>query len=293
MRAAFLPDRGVVKVSGEDARNFLNGLVTTDVTQLAPGHGRFGALLTPQGKIVADFFITEMAAEDDGGFLLDCPKTLAEPLATKLKFYKLRAKVLIENLSDRLGVLALWDGTPAQPPEMGFADPRAEQLGWRIIVPEMLAGATAEALGASIVATADYDAQRIACGVPAGGIDFGYADAFPHEANMDRLHGVDFSKGCYIGQEVVSRMHHRGTARTRIVRITFDGTAPQPGSDITAGDKSVGTMGSSAAGHGLALLRIDRVAESREAGLPLSAGGVTLLIANPDDLTPAQRRTGT
>ncbi len=293
MKATFLPDRGVIKISGPDARHLLNGLVTTDLTELVPGRGRFGALLTPQGKIVADFFITEMTAEDDGGFLLDCPKTLAEPLATKLKFYKLRAKALIENLSDRLGVLALWGGVPAQPPEMGFADPRAEGLGWRIIVPELLAGATAEALGAEMAATADYDAHRIACGVPSGGVDFGYADAFPHEANMDRLHGVDFTKGCYIGQEVVSRMHHRGTARTRIVRVTSDGAAPPPGSDITAGDKIVGTMGSSANGRGLALLRIDRVAEAREAGLPLSAGGASLLIADPNDLVPAQRRTGT
>lgn len=293
MKATFLPDRGVLKISGPDARHLLNGLVTTDLTKLVPGQGRFGALLTPQGKIVSDFFITELSPEDDGGLLLDCPKVLAEPLATKLKFYKLRAKVLIENLSDRLGVLALWDGTPSQPPEMGFADPRAAQLGWRIVVPDLLAAATADALGATLVAVSDYEAHRIACGVPSGGIDFAYADAFPHEANMDRLHGVDFSKGCYIGQEVVSRMHHRGTARTRIVRVTFEGAAPQPGSEITAGDKTVGTMGSSTIDRGLALLRIDRVADAREAGLTLAAGGIALTIADPDELTPAQRRTGT
>uniref|UniRef100_E6VEC9 Folate-binding protein YgfZ n=1 Tax=Rhodopseudomonas palustris (strain DX-1) TaxID=652103 RepID=E6VEC9_RHOPX len=293
MQAAFLSDRGVLKISGPDARHLLNGLVTTDLTKLAPGAGRFGALLTPQGKIVADFLITELPAEDDGGFLLDCPKPLTEALATKLKFYKLRAKVLIENLSDRLGVLALWGGEPPQPPEMGFRDPRGEQLGWRILVPEILATATAEALGATMATASAYEAHRIGCGVPAGGLDFGYADAFPHEANMDRLHGVDFNKGCYIGQEVVSRMHHRGTARTRIVRVTFDGAAPQPGSEITAGDKSVGTMGSSASGRGLALLRIDRVAEAREASVPLSAGGVPLLIADPNELTPTQRKTGT
>jgi len=293
MQAAFLPDRGVLKISGPDARHLLNGLVTTDLTQLAPGQGRFGAMLTPQGKIIADFLITEITAADDGGFLLDCAKTLAQPLADKLKFYKLRAKVLIENLSDRLGVLALWDGELAQPPEMGFADPRHAKLGWRIIVPELLAGATAEALGARLVDVADYDAHRIACGVPSGGVDFAYADAFPHEANMDRLHGVDFNKGCYIGQEVVSRMHHRGTARTRIVRVSFDGATPQPGSEIVAGDKSVGTMGSAAGGVGLALLRIDRVAEARAASLPLAAGGIALGIADPNELAPAARKTGT
>ncbi|WP_322515705.1 folate-binding protein [Rhodopseudomonas palustris] len=291
MKAALLPDRGVIKISGADARHLLNGLVTTDLTLLEPGLGRFGALLTPQGKIVADFFITELAAEDDGGFLLDCPKALAEPLATKLKFYKLRAKVLIENLSDRLGVLAVWNGAPAATSEPAFADPRNDQLGWRIIVPELLAQKTAEAIGAELVDAAAYEAHRIARGAPAGGVDFAYGDAFPHEANMDRLHGVDFSKGCYIGQEVVSRMHHRGTARTRIVRVLLDGAAPQPGSDITAGDKSVGTMGSSAEGCGLALLRVDRVADAREAALPLSAGGIALQLADPDELKPAARKT--
>src|SRR5712691_1473650 len=110
MKAAFLPDRGVVKVSGEDARNFLNGLVTTDVTRLAPGTGRFGALLTPQGKIVVDFLITEAPSGHGGGFLIDCPRALAPGLASKLGFYKLRAKVTVENLSDSLGVIAAWDG---------------------------------------------------------------------------------------------------------------------------------------------------------------------------------------
>ena len=113
MKAAFLPDRGVVKVSGEDARDFLNGLVTTDVTLLRPGLGRFGALLTPQGKITADFLITEAPAGHGGGFLIDAPRALAQALADKLGFYKLRAKVAVENLSDSLGVLAVWDGEPA------------------------------------------------------------------------------------------------------------------------------------------------------------------------------------
>ena len=136
MKAAFLPDRGVVKVSGEDARSFLNGLVTTDVTLLQPGLGRFGALLTPQGKITIDFLITEAPAGHGGGFLIDVPRPLAQGLADKLGFYKLRAKVTVENLSDSLGVLAAWDGQPAMKPDLAFADPRLEALGWRILVPE-------------------------------------------------------------------------------------------------------------------------------------------------------------
>src|SRR4051812_42084090 len=214
MKAAFLPDRGVVKVGGEDARSFLNGLVTTDVTLLQPGLGRFGALLTPQGKITADFLITEAPSADGGGFLIDCPRALAQGLADKLGFYKLRAKVTVENLSDSLGVLAVWGGDLAIKPDLTFADPRNEKLGWRILVPEELTPKVAALIGADVVDSALYNAYRIACGAPRGGIDFMYGDAFPHETNMDRLHGVDFDKGCYVGQEVVSRMQHRGTART-------------------------------------------------------------------------------
>src|ERR1700730_14550692 len=132
MKAAFLPDRGVFKVSGDGARDFLNGLVTTDVALLRPGLGRFGALLTPQGKIVTDFLITEAPAGRGGGFLIDGPAALAQALADKLGFYKLRAKVAVENLSDSLGVLAAWDGEVAMKPDLAFADPRNAALGWRI-----------------------------------------------------------------------------------------------------------------------------------------------------------------
>src|SRR5690349_18380097 len=132
MKAAFLPDRGVVKVGGEDARNFLNGLVTTDITLLQPGLGRFGALLTPQGKITFDFLITEAPVGHGGGFLIDVPLPLAQSLADKLGFYKLRAKVTVENISADIGVLAVWDGEPAVKPDLAFVDPRHEGLGWRI-----------------------------------------------------------------------------------------------------------------------------------------------------------------
>jgi tRNA-modifying protein YgfZ len=291
MKAAFLADRGVVKISGDDARDFLNGLVTTDVTQLRPGLGRFGALLTPQGKITTDFLITEVPAGHGGGFLIDCPRALAQALADKLGFYKLRAKVVVENLSDSLGVLAAWDGDPSVTPDLAFADPRSAALGWRILVPEELTQKVADLIGADLADSAAYDAHRIASGVPRGGLDFTYGDAFPHETNMDRLHGVDFDKGCYVGQEVVSRMQHRGTARTRMIRVTLDGPAPEPGAAIVAGDKPVGTMGSTAGHNGLAMLRVDRAAEALAAGVPLTSGGLTLHLAEPDELSIAPKRT--
>jgi tRNA-modifying protein YgfZ len=291
MKAAFLPDRGVVKVSGVDARDFLNGLVTTDLTLLRPGLGRFGALLTPQGKITVDFLITEAPAGHGGGFLIDCPQALARGLADKLGFYKLRAKVAVENLSDSLGVLAVWDGDPSLKPDLAFADPRNAALGTRILVPAELAQKVADLIGAELVDSTAYDAHRIAAGAPRGGLDFSYGDAFPHETNMDRLHGVDFDKGCYVGQEVVSRMQHRGTARTRTVRIVIEGAPPEAGSAILAGDKSVGTMGSSADSAGLALVRIDRVADALAAGTPLTAGGIAIRLADPDDALMAPKQT--
>ena len=291
MKAALLSDRGVVKVSGEDARTFLNGLITTDTAPLQPGLGRFGALLTPQGKIVADFLLTEIPAGHGGGLLIDCPRALAASLATKLGFYKLRAKVTVENLSDTFGVLAAWDGVPAVQPDLSFADPRAEQLGWRILIPQELAAKAAALIGAELVDDAAYDAHRIACGAPRGGIDFNYGDAFPHETNMDRLHGVDFDKGCYVGQEVVSRMQHRGTARTRTVGVVLDAAPPEAGVAILAGDKQVGTMGSSAQGLGLAVVRIDKIADALDAGTPLIAGGIAIRVADPDGVRSLQKKT--
>ena len=189
MKAAFLPDRGVVKVSGEDARDFLNGLVTTDVTLLQPGLGRFGALLTPQGKITTDFLITEAPAGHGGGFLIDAPRVLAQNLADKLGFYKLRAKVTVENISDSMGVLAVWDGEPATKPDLAFADPRHDGLGWRILVPEDLKQKVADLIGADLVDSDAYEVHRIASGAPRGGLDFMYSDAFPHETNkIGRAH---------------------------------------------------------------------------------------------------------
>ncbi len=290
MQAAFLPDRGVVKVSGEDARNFLNGLVTTDVTELKPGLAKFGALLTPQGKIIVDFLITEAPAGHGGGFLFDCPRALAQTLTDKLRFYKLRAKVTVENLSESLGVIAAWGGEPAMQPDLTYADPRAQALGYRILAPHDLVAKVAALIGADLVEPAAYEAQRIACGVPRGGLDFIYGDAFPHETNMDRLNGVDFDKGCYVGQEVVSRMQHRGTARTRTVKILLDGPGPEAGASILAGDKPVGTIGSTAGGTGLALVRTDRVADALAAGQPLTAGGLSLRLADPEAVLKAEKR---
>jgi folate-binding protein YgfZ len=290
MKAALLPDRGVVKVSGEDARTFLNGLITTDVTELRPGSGRFGALLTPQGKIIVDFLITAAPGRHGGGLLFDCPRALAQTLADKLSFYKLRAKVTIENLSEGFAVLAAWGGEVAPRPDLTFADPRDTALGLRILTKDELKK-VADLIGAELADSEAYEAQRIAAGVPRGGLDFAYGDAFPHETNMDRLNGVDFDKGCFVGQEVVSRMQHRGSARTRMVKVLLEGPRPETGVSILAGSKVVGTMGSASGTIGLALIRTDRVADALATGLSLTAGGIALRLAEPEALKATDRRT--
>jgi len=297
MEAALLSDRGVIKLAGDGARNFLHGLVTADILTLAPGPARFSALLTPQGKIIADFFVTEGPAAPNGalgnGFFLDVPGALAATLIQRLNLYKLRAKITIEDLSERFAVLAAWSDSPlangdardlAPGIEFGlvYADPRLPALGWRAIIPAERATDAAAALGARLVDAAAYDDHRIALGVPRGGVDFVYSDAFPHETDMDQLGGVDFKKGCFVGQEVVSRMQHRGTARTRAVPVRLEGAAPDPGTVITAGGRPVGTLGSTGNGRGIALLRLDRVDEALAEGETLAAGNVPLHLVKPD-----------
>ena len=287
MKAALLPDRGVVKVVGDGARSFLHGLVTADIVNLKAGEARFCALLTPQGKIIADFFVAEAPAQDGGGLFLDTPRVLVAALIEKLNLYKLRAKVIIEDLSDVLGVLAAWDGsptprTPSQRVGLSYDDPRTAALGLRVMLPPHLAAAAASGLGATLVEASAYEAHRIALGVPQGGLDFRYGDAFPHEADMDQLAGVDFQKGCYVGQEVVSRMEHRGTARTRAVPLRYDGAAPPVGTAILAGERQLGYIGSAAAGIGIALLRLDRAAEALTHSEPLTAAGMPIRLVKPD-----------
>jgi folate-binding protein YgfZ len=158
-------------------------------------------------------------------------------------------------------------------------------------VPEELQQKAAASIGADLVDGDTYEAHRIALGIPRGGLDFIYGDAFPHETNMDRLHGVDFDKGCYVGQEVVSRMQHRGTARTRTVKVLLDGPAPEAGAAILADNKPVGTMGSSANGNGIALIRTDRAADALDAGISLTAGGLALRLADPDTLRATTKQT--
>ena len=282
MKAAVLPDRGVAGHLDDAARSFLNGLFTADIGLVTPETARFAALLTPQGKIIVDAIIAEAKPSDGGGFFLDVPRALAQTCVDRLNFYKLRAKIMVDDLSEVLGVMALWDGERESAYGLCYRDPRLPGLGLRVMLPPHLAAEAAADLGAAVVPAEEFEAHRIALGVPRGGLDFNYGDAFPHEADMDQLHGIDFAKGCYVGQEVVSRMEHRGIARTRVVPVAYDGFAPDAGAAVTASEKPVGTFGSSAQGRALALLRLDRAADALAAGHDLVAGAVTLRLVKPD-----------
>ncbi|SFV06248.1 hypothetical protein SAMN02799631_04383 [Methylobacterium sp. 174MFSha1.1] len=266
MPLALLPDRAVVAVTGADASSFLQGLLTCNVETLPGGEARLGALLSPQGKILFDFLVSR--APD--GFHLDVARDRVPDLVKRLTLYKLRAQVAVQALP--LAVAAGWGG---EAPASALRDGRLAALGWRLHAPE----------GEAPAADADagtYAAHRIGLGVPEAGVDFAFGDAFPHEALMDQLGGVDFKKGCYVGQEVVSRMQHRGTARTRIVPLIYrDGEAAPSGEPVTAGERTLGQTGSGAGSRGLAMLRIDRLGEALAAGETVLAGGRAVTVEKP------------
>ena len=259
MPAALLEDRAVIAVAGPEARTFLQGLITNDVERLTPGEGRYAALLTPQGKILFDFLLTE----GDGAILLDCALPARDALARRLSMYKLRAKVTIEP-RDQLAVVASWDGAVV-PNALSYPDPRLAGLGERgVIARAELPGGLADA--------ADYHAHRLALGVPEGA-DFGSDRMFALDADLDELHAVDFTKGCYVGQELTARMKHRGTARKRLLPV--EGGEGPPGTPVTAGGKDIGEMASA---H-FALIRLDRLDEAQ--GAPVSAGSNAVDLIKP------------
>jgi folate-binding protein YgfZ len=281
MRAALLPERSVIRLTGEDTNHFLQGLVTNNIAALAAGEASFAALLTPQGKILFDFIVIAVAEDEGGGFVMDAPRPLTDDLVKRLIFYRLRAKVDIQPRAD-LAIAVAIEGKPAEEAGLVYRDPRHVKLGTRIVLPVDGADSALRTAGFSLVDADEWQALRIAHGVPEGGKDFIYGDTFPHEADMDQLSGIDFDKGCFIGQEVVSRMEHRGIARTRVVPIAYADAAPISGVEVKIGEKIAGFLGSTAGGRGLAKIRLDRVEEGFAAKEKLSAGNIPITLVKPD-----------
>ncbi len=270
IKIAPLPDRGVVAVDGPDALTLLQGLLTNDMSRLDTVPAVFAGLLSPQGKILFDFFVVRTPQ----GLLLDVARDRAGDLVKRLSLYRLRAAVTIRDVSADHDVVAIFGGSRTTDLDHVYADPRLAALGARAIVGK------AEAV-VSTATAADYHDFRIGVGVPEGGRDYAFAETFPHEALFDQLDGVSFTKGCYVGQEIVSRMEHRGTARRRIVPVLGTAGKLVEGQPVLGGDVEIGRIGSVAGGRALAMIRLDRAQEFAEKGVPIKAGDSTLVLDIP------------
>lgn len=264
-------DRAVIHVTGEAAESLLQNVITTDLDKLGPGEAQAGALLTPQGKILFDFVISRL---EDRGFRLDARGDVAADLAKRLTLYKLRAKAEI-SVADQEAVLAIWDNdSESSESDSGvFRDLRFGDA-------QVLRAYRED--GATDAGDGDWDALRIEHAVPESGSDFELGDAFPHDILFDQGGGVGLRKGCYVGQEVVSRMHHRGTARRRLVKVQGDVSLPASGSAIVVGEREVGRLGTVSGTQGLAIVRIDRVADAAANGEAVKAGDATLSLSVPN-----------
>jgi hypothetical protein len=248
---ALLPDRALVRVEGSDWRPFLHNLLTNDIEGLEPGRLRFTALLTPQGRLLHDLFV--LAGE--AGALLDVAAPGREALIKRLTLYRLRAKVLIEAVEGSVAVA--WGAAPPGP--AWAADPRLSEMGWRALGYDGPLEATPD----------DYDLHRLTLGVPDSARDASES-TYPIEANFDLLNGIDFKKGCFIGQETTSRMKRRGAVKTRMAPIAY-AKPPAQGAEILNGDLRAGVVLSTRADRGMALLRLDRIGENLTAdGEPVS-----------------------
>ena len=248
---SLLGDRGIIEVAGADVTAFLQRLITNSVRDIPKGEGRYSGLLTPQGKLMFDFFVVPLPAGADAGYLFDCVRAQAGDLIKRLNLHKMRAKIAIEDKSEKFGVAAVFGGeAPAIVEGVVYRDTRAPCMGLRLIAPREALANIKDA------GEAAYEAHRIAQGVPKGGVDFVYGDAFVHDINLDMMNGVDFKKGCYVGQEVVARVHFRKSARKRIVKIHFDGPAPARGTPIMAGEIIIGESRSTSGAEGLAMISV-------------------------------------
>jgi len=297
-------DRAVLAVSGPDAREFLQGIVTQDMDAVGADRAAYGALLTPQGKVLFDFLMAAEGAGEAERLLFDVDAKAAPALMKRLALYKLRSKVEIAEAPDLRVFLS--SETPDAAPgavvqraedRIAFVDPREPALGLRAIVrrdgseAEEDFGPAEGAPGADDRArynvashAAHFDARRIALGVPAFGVDILSEKTFPLDANMDALAGVAYRKGCFVGQEVASRMKRKGDVRKRMLTVAYEGPDPDPGEEISDGETTLGEVRSARGGKAIAQVRLDRLASAVEAGRAPAIGDRPVVVAEPDYL---------
>ncbi|WP_245414687.1 YgfZ/GcvT domain-containing protein [Brucella oryzae] len=263
-----LSNRVLVHITGDDAEKFLQAVITTDLDKLGPDDLKPGALLAPQGKILFDFVVSRI----DGGLRFDLPASIAADFIKRITLYRLRAKAEIKQLPESLVSVSWHNESHSSQNDSIKRDSRfPDELNVRRIYGPA-DGTTDESAWTKL--RAEY-------GIAEGEADFAYNDVFPHDVNFDQTGGVSFPKGCFIGQEVVSRMQHRGTARRRVLVARSEGGLPPMGTPITVDGREIGTMGSSADTIGIALVRIDRVKDAIDAGSPILAGETPITLTLP------------
>jgi tRNA-modifying protein YgfZ len=289
-RYAILEDRALLAVAGEEARSFLQGLISNDIEKATESQAIYAALLTPQGKFLFDFLIVGHGDR----LLFDAEAGRRAELKKRLTFYKLRSKATIVE-ENRLAVVAAFGADALQ--RLGLAtaagsakpfaggvamtDPRLASLGTRLLLPPDRV-AELEALGFARAEPAEYDRWRLSLGVPDGSRDLEIEKSFLLECNFEELNGVDFDKGCYVGQELTARTKYRGVVRKRLMRVDVDGPLPAPGTPILLDGTEAGEMRSGRDGVGLALIRLEHWEKARSAGTPLTASGATVTPVKPD-----------
>ncbi len=266
-----LPDRALIRLTGQAWRAFLQGLLTQDVETLTEGEVRYAALLTPQGRLLYDLFVL---AEADGA-MLDVAASTRDALTARLKMYRLRAKVEIDAVEGRIVAL---HGEAADPGAGWRRDPRLGALGWRGVDQPVPAGVLSDQDGSV------HERRRLTLGVPDVGRDDLADRAYALEANLDLLNAVDFRKGCFVGQETTSRMKRRGVVKSRLAPIRFQGPPPAPGTEVLNGALRAGVVASGTSGLALALLRLDRSLDAQ-----LTAEGRDVTLDVPDWLEAAAR----
>ena len=286
-----LEERGVVSVDGPEAGPFLQGLISNDVERVSGARGIYAALLTPQGKFLHDFFVLRRGT----GYLLDCEGPRVGDFGRRLMAYRLRADVALADATEDYRVVALFGGDGGGAVEAAFAlppgeggavacaggtimrDPRGAALGLRAVLPRDGDLSFLERAGFARGGIADYERHRIALGAPDGSRDMEVGRATLMECGFDALNGVDFAKGCYVGQELTARTKNRGLVRRRLARVALDGPLPPAGTPIMAGEREVGEIRSGLDAAALAVLRLERVAAAAEAGTPLTAGSTRVI----------------
>ena len=292
-----LRDRGLLAVSGADSRSFLQGLVSNDIEKVGPERAIYANLLTPQGKFLHDFFIAEFAPDGEATVLvLDCELERLADLERRLTVYRLRARVELADLSASHVVTALIDddavvrlGLAAEPGSaapcaggIAYVDPRLAAMGARAVLRREDAPVSLAALGLAAEDQAAYDRHRLVHALPDGSRDMIVEKSLPLECGIEELNGIDYDKGCYVGQELTARTHYRGTIRKRLLRVEVEGPLPAPGTPVMLGEKEAGEVRSGRDGRAIALLRIELLGAAAEDAGGFTAAGVRIVPVKPD-----------